>query len=437
MWLPLCSFVAVLSLSVEIEQTLKQVQVVLRHGDRTPTKFVPGDKYADLAYWPQGMGQLVNQGKQRLFRKGEFLRKRYDQFLKNPRQVYVRSGITERCLNSASYLMSGLFPPENIWIWSNKTELGKLWQAFPIETMPKDIDYLLEFNTNEIPCPIMDKIFDQIQKSKPYLEDLERLSDFFHFLSSHLKVKINTIKYGKTVAANFLVERENGYLHDWLNDSDYKRLEEVKRVSYQYEFSDPTISKIHSGKLIEELANNMNNSINNSTKGKNFFVYSTHDTEIATMLYSLGVYNNNYPPYVALVIVELHHNSTDDSHFVKLLYHNASDIDFDIECIDVDNPKCQLHSLLQDSECGSYCTFEKFLSSFQHLFYEDRNKECLLQGVESSSPFTLAVKNESIGPALFGVFVGFILASLVFTIAYQFAPKKRRNAFECHLDKNN
>lgn len=44
--------------------TLKHVQIVHTHGDRTPSKFVQNDPFSIVPhFWPEGIGQLTYLGK--------------------------------------------------------------------------------------------------------------------------------------------------------------------------------------------------------------------------------------------------------------------------------------------------------------------------------------------------------------------------------------
>ena len=99
--------------------TLKLLQILHRHGDRTPTDFFDGDPYGkDLdKYWPNGLGQLTLKGKHRMYKLGQFFRTNYFEFLNktNPKQVYVRSSIEHRCIESAGALLAGAFPPGKVF----------------------------------------------------------------------------------------------------------------------------------------------------------------------------------------------------------------------------------------------------------------------------------------------------------------------------------
>ena len=130
--------------------TLKLLQIVHRHGDRANIKFVPNDPYSSEAkYWPEGLGQLDTRGKYRMFKIGQFIRQEYNDYFGDqysPREVYARSSLSERCVESLSVLLAGAYPPkQKVWQWNSGSDaqLGQLWQPFPIQTFMPDTDDLV------------------------------------------------------------------------------------------------------------------------------------------------------------------------------------------------------------------------------------------------------------------------------------------------------
>jgi len=48
-----------------------------------------------------------------MFELGKYIRKRYKKFLgTSPREVYIRSSEIDRCLESVSLVVAGLYPPK-------------------------------------------------------------------------------------------------------------------------------------------------------------------------------------------------------------------------------------------------------------------------------------------------------------------------------------
>src|SRR5581483_89411 len=128
--------------------TLKLVQVISRHGDRTPIFFYQTDPYRDMKYWPDGVDELTPQGKDRMYHFGLTLRHRYGNFLTyNPKEIYARSSSTNRDLETVYAVLAGLYPPKGRLIWSNKTGIDQLahnWQPIAVQTVEEARDELLK-----------------------------------------------------------------------------------------------------------------------------------------------------------------------------------------------------------------------------------------------------------------------------------------------------
>ena len=61
--------------------SLKLVQIVFRHGDRSPTGRWGHTDPNPESVWPQGWGQLSDLGKRQLFQLGGQIKERYKGFL--------------------------------------------------------------------------------------------------------------------------------------------------------------------------------------------------------------------------------------------------------------------------------------------------------------------------------------------------------------------
>ncbi|XP_054164613.1 prostatic acid phosphatase-like [Oppia nitens] len=398
-------------------ETLRLVQIVHRHGERTALKdsFPTTDPFRDSKYWPEGYGALTNAGKYRMYKIGEYLRQWYDLYLGDdysPREVYARSSIEHRCIESVQCLLAGLYPEtRGIWNWAQTGNpvLAKMWLPFPIETfMPKDDDTLLVPHKK---CPKATKEHQIISDS----EDVMKIFTDYNSntISQYLKILFNesitSLYRGQQFYDTLNIEWERDRI--WPNftttDAPYNQTQvlDVLRVfsvgSYVYDWNREFILRIRIGNLIQTLINNMKLVIdskhNESSVKKPFklYVYSTHDTIVVPLLQLLNLYNNMIPAYGASIIFELHErpNSAQvaDKYFVDIYYFNDT-----------------LNRIPYKLNLGK--PFETFESQNTKWFYEDFNKLC---GIDDDN--SEANKNVVLGQMLFmvvGIAIGVALLGI-------------------------
>jgi hypothetical protein len=53
-------------------------------------------------------------------------------------------------------------------------------------------------------------------------------------------------------------------------------------------------------------------------RNSKILMYSAHDSTLARIMNTLGIFHPHNPPYAAALILELHQNEIDKSHFVKV-----------------------------------------------------------------------------------------------------------------------
>ncbi|XP_011701328.1 PREDICTED: venom acid phosphatase Acph-1-like [Wasmannia auropunctata] len=124
---------------------VKLVNVIFRHGDRTPDstyEMFPNDPYLNYTFYPTGFGQLTKEGKKREYSLGKFLRFRYNDFLGSlytPKRVVCHSSDVDRAKMSSQLVLAGLFPPKNIQRWNPFLN----WQPIPISYLPANNDNII------------------------------------------------------------------------------------------------------------------------------------------------------------------------------------------------------------------------------------------------------------------------------------------------------
>ncbi|RWS30137.1 lysosomal acid phosphatase-like protein 3 [Leptotrombidium deliense] len=112
-------------------------QTIHRNGDRTPMHTYPNDSFNVHKFWFEGAGQLTERGKERMYRLGQFIQRRYKNFITDkPIEVFARSSAVDRCLQSAQLVLSGMYPPESKWIWNENLN----WQPISVKSSELETD---------------------------------------------------------------------------------------------------------------------------------------------------------------------------------------------------------------------------------------------------------------------------------------------------------
>jgi hypothetical protein len=271
-----------------------------------------------------------------MYKLGQFLRQNYDQYLgptHSPREVYARSSIEHRCIESVSCLLAGAYPPvTKDWQWNNGTdaELGLHWQPFPIETfMPKNDDPML---VPDKKCPNVDKEVKEIMNSievKHFLESYAK--DNMSSINKLFNETIKTLGRGQQLWDTLSIELDRNYIWNNLSFETQKKyvsiLEEFSRLTFVYDWNRDLIKKVRVGSLVETLLTNMQIIVNKTKTDNNYklFLYSTHDSIVAPLLQAFEVYNNLIPTFGSAVIFELHENNNKtNDYFVRIYYFNET-----------------------------------------------------------------------------------------------------------------
>uniref|UniRef100_A0A1B0GNE6 Uncharacterized protein n=1 Tax=Phlebotomus papatasi TaxID=29031 RepID=A0A1B0GNE6_PHLPP len=155
--------------------------MLFRHGHRTPADTYPNDPFFNETFYPYGWGQLTNPGKKYLFEMGEYLHRRYGDFLGKyyqPDVLHAQTTGVTRTRMSMLLVLAGLWPPKD-----SPTEWNKKlnWQPIPIESEPLDQDSLLLVRT---PCARYSEAVEEVLQSAevqsavgPYVDMMRELTE--------------------------------------------------------------------------------------------------------------------------------------------------------------------------------------------------------------------------------------------------------------------
>ncbi|KAM9343506.1 lysophosphatidic acid phosphatase type 6 [Pholidichthys leucotaenia] len=328
---------------------LKLVQILFRHGARTPLKTIPNvmeaqwvpsllepPPYTNIDYVVTDLeggprppapvedsyrknilsggtfpGQLTTLGKQQLYELGKKLRQRYvedSQFLSssfNPAEVYVRSTNIVRTIDSAKCLVAGLFEQ-------------KQKEVVPIVTSKAEAEILYP---NYHGCKMLKHLGGYRWAESSTLPDIA--ADLQSILSAlgiaaHQHVDFILIR-------DDMVAREaHGLPCPQVLDAWRAKVEQraVDMMYYIYEPSKREILQLCVGPVLQLLSDNIEEKLRGSSSQPNrkLFLYSAHDTTLFPCLMALGIFDMKWPPYAAELTLELHQSRQTDEAFVKVSY---------------------------------------------------------------------------------------------------------------------
>nr|XP_002122434.1 lysophosphatidic acid phosphatase type 6-like [Ciona intestinalis] len=321
---------------------LKLVQVVFRHGARTPLlspEYLPKIEYTEeqmkhpkhtiIPYQTVGLdeetvklkltignygtdnhGLLTGVGAEQLYQLGQQLQARYMsnvKFIEDESDVYARSTAIQRTVDSVRCVLAGLFPEQQtafpIHVAASKSEI--LYPNFQV------CNYIVQLNRWVWKNPDLIKGFKEIR------EDIQRR------LNISLEYNVHLV----TLRDCLFVHKFHNMLPPEFNVPDVlEHLDEVSVRIMDYVFAGHGESrdislKLASGPLLVKLLENMDAKIKGEEKHK-LMLFSGHDTTLIPLLHTLNINDSKWPPYGANITFELYESTTDKSHYVKILYQN-------------------------------------------------------------------------------------------------------------------
>ncbi|BFY98827.1 hypothetical protein BsWGS_01867 [Bradybaena similaris] len=359
-----CSLLCASSLSSPPE-SLQQVNVLYRHGDRSPVFVYPTDINQPAVTWPDGLGWLTNIGKNQQYELGQYLKSRYDGFLNtshyNHEEIQVQSSGVERCLMSAYCNLAGLFPPQDDQVWNKNIP----WQPIPVQTRPIKEDNKLAEGSS---CPRYEQLLLEVLNSTAIRKEEQDNKAFYNMVAEKTGVKQESISDIWQVIDTLVCERAHNLTwNDWVTPDVWNKLDSLRSLSFDIFFALPEMIKLKGGPLLNEIISNMQASNLSDTTIPRFYMYSAHDTTVASLLSAMKVFDSQSPIYTALVIVELH--SVNNTTEVRVLYKN----DTDREPYELAVP-----------DCGSPCTLEKFKEVTAVNIPSNWTAECVAKSEQSS-----------------------------------------------------
>uniref|UniRef100_A0A8C1IJJ9 Lysosomal acid phosphatase n=1 Tax=Cyprinus carpio TaxID=7962 RepID=A0A8C1IJJ9_CYPCA len=327
-----------------------------RHGDRSPINAYPTDPYKE-SDWPQGFGQLSQEGMKQHFELGQFLKKRYTGFLSEDydrHEIFIRSTDVDRTLMSAEANLAGMFPPNG----SEEFNPDLKWQPIPVHTVPVDKEKLLSFPLEDCPryTQLMNDIFLNMTETYKMVRNKTGLE----------KANIETIW---SLYDTLFCEAKHGMRPpDWVTPSVMETLKMLKNFGFQILFGiykRKEKCRLQGGLLLDQIIKNLSNAAAPDSKQEvKMMVYSAHDTTVVALQEALNVFNGLQPPYASCHLIELHQEEN-GMFTVEMFYRNDTNVS---EPYPVSLPGCSQRCPLQD-----------FMNLTREVIPQDRDKECQIK----------------------------------------------------------
>ncbi|XP_059184015.1 lysosomal acid phosphatase [Centropristis striata] len=388
------------------ERKLVYVTVLFRHGDRSPVKAYPTDPYQESA-WPQGFGQLSQEGMRQHLNLGQFLRTRYKGFLNETyerHEISVRSTDYDRTLMSAEANLAGLYPPRGQQVFSPTLQ----WQPIPVHTVPQSEEKLLSYPRFD--CPRYKQLMNETEHTAEFLNVTNEFKDVIELVRNKTGLNNTNVETVWSVYDTLFCEsRHNKTAPDWVTPEVFERLRLLKDFAFRIAFGvykPQEKNRLQGGVLLGEIVKNLSKMSVPDPKVKErlkLMMLSAHDTTVAALQSSLNVFNGRQPPYASCQIIELYED--ENSNFsVSLFFRNDSTV----EAYPLLLPGCSLD-----------CPLEEFVRITKLSISEDRDKECEVpsEGRDTEVIISLAVS---------GCLLLFLILLLLGVICWRQEPNRNR-----------
>ncbi|CAG7836993.1 unnamed protein product [Allacma fusca] len=349
-------------------KTLRLVQVIFRHGDRTPVVQYPKDPLQDESLWPEGFSALTKKGKKMQLDLGKYLRARYDGFLSRaykPLEISVQSSSADRAIMSALANLAGLFPPteedpKSMWDEDIK------WQPIPVHTLTDADDNYINFKAY---CPRFKELKEEYIRRSEFAIGVNSdpaNQELYSFLSNHTGWDVKDFEQVSDLHDTLLIQSNYHLpLPNWTHEVFPERTGKLFDLPFDTRVQVPTeeVQKVKCGPLLRRLVTNMDAARDSSSgSGKpnkaKMYMYSGHDSTSSILLGTLKVFDTQFPAYASTVLLEMHElpdRNNNSDYYLKVFFRNSTTV-----------PPFELNI----PSCGYPCRLDTLKESYKNIMVD-------------------------------------------------------------------
>ncbi|VVC30789.1 Hypothetical protein CINCED_3A000503 [Cinara cedri] len=345
---------------------------VFRHGERAPADTYPLDPYINSTWEPFGWGQLTNNGKRNQYKLGMFIRKRYAGFLD---AAYSRNKVTfmstdvDRTKMSAQLVAAAAYKPVGVQKWNRHLD----WLPVPIHSEPLNDDRLLLVR---IRCPRYHEERRRIMNSTEISEELKTYKYLYEYLSIHTGMSVRDPDDVQSIYSTLKAESDYGMiLPNWTSKVYPAQLAQITSRSFVLNAYSTEMRKLKGGPLLKKiLEDSRDKAVRRSTH--QLYVYAGHDSTVANLLITLGVWDLQIPTYNMLALLELHETAGGRFYFKVYLRNDSSTEPYRLQIPNCEDDACTLEHVSEltanviPSDLAEECTSDD--PYFSNMKYTDQ-----------------------------------------------------------------
>ena len=248
-----------------------------------------------------------------------------------------------------------MYQPVDADVWNPDI----LWQPIPVHTTPEKQDEIL---AGKKLCPSYEYAYKKLQETDEFRNLNAHYKPLYEYLTNHTGRQVNNIVGAQYIYSNLLIESFNNFtLPDWTKTVFPEPLSQLSARAFQMSTYTTEMARLKTGPLLKYILDGfVSKSLGKSKPTQSMWMLSAHDTTVANLLNTLGLFELHNPPFRACVLIEL--RLIDRNPFVSIFYKNSSA-----------EPKP-----LFIPKCGTMCPLGDMLDLYQPVLPEDWAQECQL-----------------------------------------------------------